>query len=73
MALCQVFFNADSALPAFPDTTFLQQLHAGLPPSHRQQLQVRNLSCLGCRQYSVSLADRCAMGRQSMLCTPRAP
>ena len=35
-----VYFNADAAIPKFPDTTFMQQLHAGLDPSHRRQLQV---------------------------------
>ena len=35
-----VYFNADAGLPSVPDTTWLQQLHAGLPPAHKQQLQV---------------------------------
>ena len=35
-----VFFNADADLPAIPDTTFLQELHTALDPSHRTRLKV---------------------------------
>lgn len=35
-----VFFNADADLPAIPDTTFMQELHTALDPSHRTRLKV---------------------------------